>query len=65
MNKPWIQLISNEGGDWEVLRVNMGEDFHAQGHSINKHDWIGLLDVLGYEVEEIEISDEEMENGEF
>jgi len=61
MGKPLIQLISCESGDWNVLRVNCGEDFKANGHSISNHDWIRLLNLLGYEVEEKEISDDDME----
>lgn len=65
MSKPFIELISNESGDWEVLRLDIGEGFHAEGHSISNWDWIELLDVLGYKVEKIEISDEKMENGDY
>lgn len=61
MSKPLIQLISCESGDWEVLRVNLGEDFQQEGHSIGNHMWIKLLNTLGFEVEKIELSDEDME----
>ena len=62
MGKPFIELITCESGDWEILRVNLGEDFQAEGHRLNSWDWIGLLDLLGYKVEERKISDEDMEN---
>lgn len=62
MTKPLIELIVCESGDWKVLRVNLGEDFEFQGHSIPNHEWIRLLKLLGYEVEVREISDEDMEN---
>lgn len=62
MSKPFIELITCECGDWEILRVNLGEDFQAEGHCLNSWDWIELLDLLGYKVEEREISDEDMEN---
>lgn len=62
MSKPFIELITCECGDWEILRVNLGEDFQAEGHRLNDWDWIELLDLLGYKVEEREISDEDMEN---
>ena len=62
MSKPFIELITCECGDWEILRVNLGEDFQAEGHRLNGWDWIELLDLLGYKVEEREISDEDMEN---
>jgi len=65
MSKPLIELITCESGDWEVLRVNLGEDFETSGHSIDNWDWIELLKILGYEVEKREISDEDMENGKY
>lgn len=65
MSKPLIELISNKCGDWEVLRMNLGEDFYADGHSISGQDWIDLLEVLGYTVEYREISDEDMEDGNY
>jgi len=62
MSKPLIELITNESADWEVLQVNLGEDFKCEGHSISNHGWVGLLEVLGFEVVKKEISDEDMEN---
>ena len=62
MSKPYIELITCETGDWEVLRVNMGEDFNFEGHFIPNRQWVALLDTLGFKVKEIEISDEDMEN---
>ena len=61
MSKPFIELISCESGDWEILRVNFGEDFFREGHSISNYDWINLLKILGYNIEAKEISDEDME----
>lgn len=61
MAKPCIKLTTCESGDWEILEADIGGDFRASGHSIRNHDWIALLKVLGYEVEEETISDEEME----
>ena len=63
MSKPLIELITCESGDWEVLRVDFGENFEASGHSISNYDWIELLEKLGYEVEQKEISNEDMEMG--
>ena len=64
MSKPYIELISCEGGDWKVLRVNLGKDFNHEGHEIPDHEqsypfvvWIALLNLLGFEVKELEISD--------
>ena len=62
MSKPLIELIVPESGDWEVLRMNFGEDFKYEGHSIPNGAWIKLLEILGFEVEVREISDEDMES---
>jgi len=65
MSKPLIELISCASGDWSVLRVNLGEDFEYQGHSIPDHEWIRLIKLLGYKIEERNISDEDMEYGNY
>ena len=65
MSKPLIELITCESGDWEVLRMNLGEDFNWGGHSISNQGWKLLLERLGYEVETKCISDEDMEMGEY
>jgi hypothetical protein len=65
MSKPLIELINCESGDWEVLRVNLGEDFSYEGHSIPDDTWINLLSLLGYEVKAKRISDEDMEDGNY
>ena len=62
MSKPLIELITNESCDWKVLRMNMGEDFEFANHNIPDYEWIALLDTLGFKVQEIEISDEDMES---
>lgn len=54
-----IKLITNESGDWAILKY---KDFKRDGHQISDWDWIELLNLLGYEVENKEISDEEMED---
>ncbi len=53
-----IKLTTNESDDYTVLHY---EVFFREGHEISKWDWIDLLKCLGYEVEDKEISDEEME----
>lgn len=53
-----IKVTTCESGDWSILQY---EDFETSGHSLSNNDWIGLLRFLGYEVNEEEISDEEME----
>lgn len=65
MSKPLIELITCDEGDWEVLRVNYGEDFQEEGHRINNDGWIDLLELLGYKVEEICISNERMESRDY
>jgi len=32
MIKPLIELITSPSSDWEVLQVNLGEDFIREGH---------------------------------
>ena len=54
-----IKLTTNESGDWSILEYD--GCFEASGHSLSNSDWIDLLKYLGYEVEQKEISDEEME----
>ena len=54
-----IKLTTNESGDWEILEYD--GCFETSGHSLSNYDWIDLLEYLGYEVEQKEISDEEME----
>ena len=53
-----IKFITNESGDWEIVRFG---DFEASGHRLNRWNYKDLLEFLGYEVEVEEISDEEME----
>ena len=65
MSKPLIELISCNAGDWSVLRMNLCADYESQGHSIPNHEWIRLIKLLGFEVEEREISDEDMEYGNY
>ena len=65
MSKPLIELITCKSGDWEVLRINLGEDFQCEGHSIPNGSWILLLSKLGYEVDVKCISDEDMEYGRY
>lgn len=65
MGKPFIELIICESGDWEVLRLNYGEDFNRENHSISNYDWIKLLDLIGLKVEVREISDRDMEEGNY
>ena len=43
MTKPLIELISCASGEWEILRMNLGEDYESQGHSMSNREWIYLL----------------------
>ena len=61
MSKPLIELITCKSGDWEVLRMNLGENFQFEDYSTPNFVWIALLKTLGYEVETKCISDEDME----
>jgi len=65
MSKPLIELITCKSGDWEVLRMNLGEDFLCDGHSISNQDWIHLLKELGFKVKTRCISDKNMEYGKY
>jgi len=58
-----IEFTTCEGGEYEVLKFN-GEEYDA-GHIIPSSTWIDLLRELGFTVEEKEISDEDMEEGNF
>ena len=63
--RPLIELITCESGDFEVLQVNLGEDFYREGHRISNQDWIKLLKELGYPVTKKCLSDENMEYGDY
>jgi hypothetical protein len=64
-SKPQIELITCDSGDWKVLRVNLGEDFNYEGHSIPDGVWVEMISRLGFEVETNCISDEDMEYGKY
>ena len=55
-----VEIISNASGDWTVVKLN--DRVFSSGHSISKWDMIDLLETMGHEVTDIEISDEEMES---
>lgn len=54
-----IELVICPSGDWYILKAG-GNCLHA-GHSIPDFAWIELLQLLGHDISETEISDEEME----
>lgn len=53
-----IKFITNESGDWEIVRY---EGFEMSDHRLSMLDYKKLLEFIGYEVEMKKISDEEME----
>jgi hypothetical protein len=55
-----VEIISNASGDWTVVKLN--DRVFTSGHSISKWDMIDLLETMGHEVTDKEISDEEMES---
>ena len=57
-----IELITNESGDWVILKLN--DEFFAEGHSIYDSEWLDLITEINpnTEIKQKEISDEEMEN---
>lgn len=50
-----IRITRCESGDWEILEY---EGYRDSNHHV---DYIDFLIHLGYEVEEVEVTDEEME----
>ena len=62
-NSSNIKIITNESGDWEVLKVDEEEKY--SGHSIPNFVWLELLNDLGHKTSIKEISDEDMENGDY
>lgn len=63
MKQHRIKLITNESGDWEVLKVN--DEIYYENHSIPSFIWLDLLADLCFEVESESISDEDMECGRY
>lgn len=63
MDKNIVELITCDSGDWEVLKLN-GKVFE-EGHSIPSYAWLELLSVFNVESNEVSISDEEMEFGQY
>ena len=62
MQKHKIELITNESGDWIILKLN--DEYFAEGRSIYKSEWVNLIKEINpnTEIKQKEISDEEMEN---
>lgn len=58
-----IELITNESGDWSVLKIN-GKVYY-EGHSIPDDIWLKVINQLGAEISSMEISDDDMEEGNY
>jgi hypothetical protein len=59
-----VQLITCNGGDWEVLLVD-GKEFYG-GHEVDAEVWIKLIDTLTeIDISSKCISDDDMEMGKF
>lgn len=54
-----ITITTSRSGDRSTLKY--GDDFEISGHSLSNWDWLMLLRQLGYKVDMIEVSNEEME----
>ena len=55
MTKPYIKYTTYDTGDWSIIDVNFGEDFHFEGHCIPAHVWIEVIEMLGFEIEHEEV----------
>ena len=42
MSRPRVRIISNESGDWEILRC---DEFEASGHKLSNYDYKELLSI--------------------
>lgn len=64
MNKPLIQYIACDSGDWAVLRIKTDEgDTEYSGHDISYYTWLEVIrDYLNCNIDIKCISDEDMEN---
>jgi len=58
-----VEVFTSESGDWTVIKLN-GE-VYEEGHSIPVRRWLDLIEQFGNEVSSVEISDEDMEKGNY
>lgn len=65
MQKHKIELITNESGDWIILKLN--DEYFAEGRSIYKSEWVNLIKEINpnIQIKQIRITDEQMENYEY
>lgn len=58
-----IKIITCPRGDWKVVKFN--ETVVSEGHDVGPYEFVEILKSLGHEVEEIEISNKDMEDGKY
>ena len=58
-----IKHITSDSGDWHVVLINGSVDY--EGHSIPPHYWVDLLKSFGFNVESRQITDKQMEEGNY
>lgn len=63
MDTHTVEVITCDSGDWEVLKLN--GKVYSEGHDIPVFVWLELLESLGVTSYEINISDKEMESGQY
>lgn len=63
MGKPFIELITCD--DWEIVRLDLCDEYLAEGHSISNRQWLDIIGKLGFEVKEKKVSNKDMENGKY
>ena len=44
-----IELITNESGDWIILKLN--DEFFAEGHSISKSEQLNLIREINPDIQ--------------
>ena len=49
MQKHKIELITNESGDWIILKLN--DEFFAEGHSIYESEWLDLIKEINPDIQ--------------
>ena len=59
-----VILTVNESGDWAILKAidNHKVVCEMQGHSMDNHNWINMLNAIGVSANIEYVTDEEMED---
>lgn len=64
-----IRVITNSmgSGDWVVVQSGGRDGFETlhEGHRIEPSDLVGLLRLAGIQAELVEVTDEQLEEGEY